>query len=110
MPPVCNPEKCDGCASVEGGEANALCVNVCPGDLMILVDTPQGKRGQCRELTDCADCMTCVKYCPKQALETRLPYEICAFGSRLLALVGDENIAWTLISPDGRVDRLLGKI
>jgi len=110
MPPVVNPEKCDACASVEGGSDNALCVNVCPGDLNILVETPAGMKSACRDLGDCADCMTCVKYCPKQALETRLPYEICAFGSRLLALVGDENIAWTLVSPDGRVDRLIGKI
>lgn len=98
MPPKVEREKCDGCKA----EKETLCEQVCPGDLMTL---DENKKAICRMPRDCWDCMSCVKICPKGALETRIPYQIGFHGAKLIPLMGTDTITWTLIDINGKVER-----
>lgn len=73
MTVVVNKEKCNGC-----GE----CKRLCPGDLMEL--DSDGK-AFIRNPEDCWDRMVCVKACPVQALEIRLPFSIADYEARMQA-------------------------
>ena len=87
-----NRLKCTGCQK---------CVNVCPGDLLVLNET-----GKCmiRNQADCWDCMACVKSCPEGALETKLPFSLANFGASLRPQVEEKEIRWICTYPDGRIE------
>ncbi len=95
MPPRTDREKCDGCKA----EEEPLCEQVCPGDLMTL---GEDKKGYCRMPRDCWDCMSCVKACPKGALETRIPYQLGYHVARLIPMMGTNTITWTCIDLNGK--------
>lgn len=103
MPPMVIPDKCDGCQS----EGEPLCQMVCPGDLMT-IDKSTNK-AVCRDPGDCWDCMNCVKACPRQAIQTRLQYQIAFFPGKLIPLVGTHSVTWTLIDCKGNVERFVMK-
>ena len=103
MPPKVNPQKCDGCRA----ENEPLCVQICPGDLMVL-DENTGK-AYCRSARDCWDCMSCVKACPHGAIETRLPYQLGYYPAKLIPLVGSNKISWTVVDIHGNVERFTFK-
>jgi len=98
MPPITDLEKCDGCQ----GEGEPLCEQVCPGDLMRL---GEDKKGFCIMARDCWDCMSCIKACPKGALETRIPYQIGYRDAKLIPMMGTDNITWTCVDLNGKTDR-----
>jgi len=99
MPPLVDPTRCDGCPH----EVEPPCVLVCPGDLMVL--DAERKKAYCREEADCWDCMTCVKVCPRQALRTRLSYQLADVSADLRPEVAGDHITWTLVDCRGRVER-----
>ena len=88
--------KCTGCK----GKKEALCVKNCPGDL-IYIDSETGKAA-IRNPEDCWDCMVCVKLCPCQALETRLPYQLATYKASLNVKKGEKDITWKLKDIYGR--------
>jgi len=99
MPPKVDPVKCDGCR----GDDVPVCEMVCPGDLMTLDSGV--KKAYCREPGDCWDCMTCAKYCPRQAIQTQLSYQIACFPCKLIPLVAHNSVTWTSIDCHGKVER-----
>ncbi|MEW6264249.1 MAG: 4Fe-4S binding protein [Thermodesulfobacteriota bacterium] len=98
MPPKVDIEKCDGCKA----QAEPLCEQICPGDLMTL---GPDRKAFCRSLRDCWDCMSCTKVCPVGAIETRIPYQLGYFGAKLTPMVGANSITWTAVDINGKVER-----
>lgn len=96
MSVITDRSKCTGC-----GE----CVQICPGDLMAI--DSRDKKSYIRNPSDCWDCMACVKECPSGALETRLPYQLAAYGARLTPRVEDDRITWTLSDARGLVEEFV---
>lgn len=103
MPPYVIPDKCDACH----GEEEPLCVQVCPGDLM-MIDPATGK-AICRNPGDCWDCMICVKSCARQAIQTVIQYQLAPVPAKLIPLVGTHSITWTLVDCQGRIERFVMK-
>lgn len=103
MPPKVNLEKCDGCK----GEREALCVSICPGDLLALNE--ETGKSYCRSTRDCWDCMSCVKVCPQGAIETRLPYQLGYYPAKLIPLMGSKRVTWTCIDINNKVERFTYK-
>lgn len=87
--------KCNGCNRA----AESRCEAVCPGNLMVRNDE---NLAYIRSPKDCWDCMACVKACPMQAIETKLPYELAGYGAKLSPKTEKRQIVWTLTHPDGR--------
>ena len=98
MPPRVDLEKCDGCKA----QAETLCEQICPGDLMVLGDN--GK-AYCRAKRDCWDCMSCTKACPVGAIETRIPYQLGYHKAQLIPMMGTNSITWTCVDIHGNVER-----
>lgn len=88
MPPIVDVMKCTGCK----GRDESYCEEICPGDLMA-VDPASGK-SFCRNPRDCWDCMSCIKACPHNALETRMPYQLGYHKASLKPLMGKDSITW----------------
>lgn len=82
-----------------------MCEVVCPGNLVV-IDKVTGK-AVCREPGDCWDCMTCTKACARQAIQTRLQYQLAFFPGKLIPLVGTHSATWTLIDCHGYVERFI---
>jgi len=59
-------EACNRCGTAQ----EPMCVRDCPGDLMFIKDNDKASITDNRE---CWDCAACVKVCPTQAIEMRLP-------------------------------------
>ncbi|MDI3546851.1 MAG: adenylylsulfate reductase, subunit [Halanaerobiales bacterium] len=87
---------CTGCA----GQEEAFCIKYCPGDLLA-IDKETGKP-YIRSERDCWDCMVCVKACPFEAIETRLPYQLASYKASLKPKVYKEKIVWKLNDINGR--------
>ncbi len=85
-----NTTKCTGCNR---------CVDLCPGDLIRLNDE---KKAFICDSADCWDCMVCVKECPVQAIQTRLPFQLANKGATLVPKNLGDKIEWTLTLPDGK--------
>lgn len=96
MTVIVDPKKCNGCRQLDEPQ----CKKLCPGDLMQL-DQKTGK-AYINVERDCWDCMVCVKACPMRAIETRLPYQIAAYGASLRPSVKKDRIIWTLKDTNGR--------
>lgn len=88
---------CNGC----GKAGEPRCAAVCPGDLLYRDDS-----GKCavRDARDCWDCASCVKECPRQAIEMFLPVQIGGRGSTLRAKTEGDRIIWQLTKPNGTVE------
>ncbi len=99
MPPVVNPEKCDGCKAL----AVPACNYICPNDLMHL-DKTTGKSYNI-EPDMCWECFSCAKMCPQGAIEIRHYSDVGPLGGRLVPLRGTDSIMWTVIFRSGKVLR-----
>lgn len=103
MPPRVDKNLCDGCKA----QAEPLCEQICPGNLMTLGPS---LKAFCRSLRDCWDCMSCVKVCPVGAIETRIPYQLGYHVAKLIPMMGIETITWTSIDLHGNVERFRHRI
>jgi adenylylsulfate reductase subunit B len=97
MPPRVDLNKCNGCEDRE----EAFCEEICPGDLMAVDD--ETMKAYCRSTRDCWDCMSCVKACPRNALETRIPYQLGYHKATLKPLMGKREITWKCTDIHGNV-------
>jgi len=97
MPPIVITKKCIGCGN---------CENICPGDLMVV---NKGK-AVCRSKRDCWDCMSCVKACPSQALEIRIPYQLGYYPAKLVPEMREKEIVWTVTDIDGKEEEFIVKV
>ena len=88
--------KCQGCKQKE----EALCVKHCPGDLMKIGNDNKAK---IRNPADCWDCMVCIKTCPNNALETKLPYQLIdSHKASLHPKISNKKIIWKAEDVNGK--------
>ena len=90
-------KRCNHCGRLD----EPLCVRDCPGDLMVL-RTDTGK-ATIRDNGECWDCAACVKVCPPQAIEMRLPTTIALPGVSLKGRALRSKTQWTVRLRDGTV-------
>lgn len=80
---------CNGCGYPE---SETPCNMACPGDLILM--QPNGKAQICSN-ADCWDCAACIKICPQQAIDIRLPFEIVGKEATLKARAFRDKTIWT---------------
>ena len=73
-------------------ESETPCNLACPGDLIFMQTS--GKAQICCN-ADCWDCAACIKICPQQAIDIRLPFEIVGKEGSLKARALREKTIWT---------------
>lgn len=87
---------CNGC----GYPAKETpCNMACPGDLIYMKN--DGK-AQIICNSDCWDCAACIKICPQQAIDIRLPFQIVGKKNSLKARAYKDKTVWTIKDPDGK--------
>ncbi len=86
---------CDGCGHPQ---SETPCNMACPGDLIFMQSN--GKAQICSN-ADCWDCAACIKICPQQAIELKLPFEIVGKEGTLKARAYREKTVWTLRDEKG---------
>ena len=94
MPLIIDHKKCNGCQ----GREESFCEEACPGDLLYV--GADGK-SHCHAQRDCWDCMSCVKMCPRNAIETRIPYQLGYHKARLMPIMGKNSITWKCTDING---------
>ncbi len=86
---ICIDEnKCVGCGA---------CVEVCPGNLIVL----EKKSARIRDVRDCWGCTACVKACRRQAIGYYLSAALGGTGAKLYAVDEKNILTWRLEFPDG---------
>lgn len=105
MPTFVVTEKCDGC---KGGDVTA-CMYICPHDLMKLdvdgAETGHAMKAWNQEPEQCWECYSCVKICPKNAIEVRAYADIVPLGGSVQPLRGADSIMWTIKFRNGNMKR-----
>jgi adenylylsulfate reductase subunit B len=51
--------------------------------------------------------MTCTKSCARQAIQTRIQYQLAFYPGKLIPLVGPRSVTWTLVDCHGNVERFI---
>jgi adenylylsulfate reductase subunit B len=97
MPPRIDLNKCNGCE----GLPESKCEQACPGDLMAVDETTM--KAYCRSTNDCWDCMSCIKACPRNAIEIRIPYQLGYYKATLKPSIGKNTITWKCTDIHGNV-------
>ncbi len=97
MPPRVDLHKCNGCE----GREESCCEEICPGNLMAVDEATM--KAYCRSTRDCWDCMSCIKACPRNALETRIPYQLGYHKATLKPFMGKKDITWKCTDIYGNV-------
>lgn len=90
-----NHNLCDGCGYPQ---SETPCNMACPGDLIFM--QPNRKADICCN-ADCWDCAACIKICPQQAIELRLPFEIVGKDGSLKARAYRDKTIWTTKDENG---------
>ena len=94
-----NQEKCIGCGRCEG---------VCPGTLICLEKKSDGtKKAKMLYLRDCWGCVSCVKECPRQAIEFFLGADIGGRGSVMTVEKDGQFNNWNIVKPDGELKTII---
>ena len=86
------------CNSCGFPESETPCNMACPGDLIFMQE--DGKAQICSN-ADCWDCAACIKICPQQAIDIRLPFEIVGKKATLKARAYREKTIWTAHDEEG---------
>ena len=86
---------CNGCGYPE---SETPCNMACPGDLIYM--QTNGK-AQITTNADCWDCAACIKICPQQAIDIRLPFEIIGTEATIKARALREKTIWTVQDKNG---------
>ena len=79
---------CNGCGYPE---SETPCNMACPGDLIFM---QSNGKAQITCNADCWDCAACIKICPQQAIDIRLPFEIVGKEASLKARAYREKTIW----------------
>ena len=81
---------CNGCGYPE---SETPCNMACPGDLIFMQ-----KNGKAQIIcnADCWDCVACIKICPQEAIELKLPFEIIGKDNSLKARAYKDKTVWTI--------------
>ena len=87
---------CNGCGYPE---SETPCNMACPGDLIFMESN--GKAQICSN-ADCWDCAACIKICPQQAIELKLPFEIVGGKGFLKAKAYRDKTVWTSQDEEGK--------
>jgi len=92
---------CDGC-----GE----CVDICPSDIMHI--DPTHRRAFNIEPNFCWECYSCVKACPRNAIDVRGYAEFAPLGHSVRVLREEEKrtISWKIRFRDGREKNFVSPI
>lgn len=104
---VIDNQKCQGC----GTDQEPPCVKYCPGNLIKLTEkSTEEKKVEFRSSRDCWDCMVCIKVCPHNALQTRLPYQLASYKASLFPRVHGNKIIWEAENIHGQKEVFESKI
>ncbi|MBI3309037.1 MAG: adenylylsulfate reductase [Candidatus Melainabacteria bacterium] len=90
-----DPNLCNGCGFPQH---ETPCNMACPGDLIYMEST--GKAQICCN-ADCWDCAACIKLCPQQAIEIKLPFEIAGKENSIKARAYKDKTIWTVKDEKG---------
>ncbi len=88
----------DLCNSCGFPESETPCNLACPGDLIFM---QSNGKAQIYSNADCWDCAACIKICPQQAIEIKLPFEIAGKDGSLKARAYREKTIWTARDKNG---------
>jgi adenylylsulfate reductase subunit B len=105
MPTYVLTDKCDGCESQE----KPACVYICPHDLMKLdqdgSDTGHAMKAWNQEPEQCWECYSCVKICPRNAVECRHYADVVPLGASVQPLRSSDSILWSIKFRNGNLKR-----
>ncbi|HEY4482306.1 MAG TPA: adenylylsulfate reductase [Candidatus Brocadiaceae bacterium] len=93
---------CNGCK----GLAEARCERICPGDLCY---RKENTKAAIRDQSACWTCACCVKECPVQAIELRLPFQISCNEASLKAQLKRDRTVWTIKDVNGNHEEFVIK-
>ena len=85
---------CNGC----GKCSVSACMKVCPGNL---ITKNSDNKAEIKVVSECWDCASCIKQCPKKAISLYLEPQIGGRGNLLKAEKIKNGIKWTVVSPEG---------
>ena len=91
---------CNGCK----GLSEARCERICPGDLCY---RKENTKATIRDQSACWTCASCVKACPVQAIELRLPFEVSDDGASLKARMKRDKTIWMIRNADGHQEEFI---
>lgn len=86
---------CNGCGFPD---YETPCNMACPGDLILM---QSNGKAQITCNADCWDCVACVKICPQQAIDIRLPFEITGKQGSLKSRAYRDKTIWTIKDEKG---------
>ncbi len=55
-----------------------------------------------RSSRDCWDCMSCIKVCPRNALEIKIPYQLGYYKASLKPVMGKNTVTWKCRDINGK--------
>ncbi len=87
-------ETCNGCGKAE----ETLCERICPGDLLFRNDK---QKAEIRSQSDCWTCGACMKACPVQAIDLKLPSQILKSNVSLRATCTKQHTVWEIRNGNG---------
>ncbi len=85
---------CNGCGKLK----ETLCERICPGDL--LFRNKRHKAEICSQ-AECWTCGACVKVCPIQAIDLKLPSQIIKSNISLRAKCEKQQTLWEIVNGNG---------
>ena len=97
MPAYVDPNACNAC---EGEHLGALCVYICPNDLMVLDQSIN--KGLNQEPEMCSECFACVKLCPQEAIHVRGYADFVPLGASVQPHRTEDGLTWDVRFRDGR--------
>lgn len=89
-----NKNVCNGCGNLK----ETLCERICPGDLLF---RNAAHKAEIRSQADCWTCGACVKACPVQAIDLKLPSQILKSNVSLRAQCKKQHTVWEIRNGDG---------
>lgn len=84
--------KCIGCGA---------CVEVCPGNLIKIVNVDGKRIAKIKHIRDCLGCTSCIKECPKMAISFFLGADIGGKGSSMQVENKKDSCVWIIKKYDG---------
>lgn len=89
-----NKNVCNGCGNLK----ETLCERICPGDLLF---RNAAYKAEIRSQADCWTCGACVKVCPVQAIDLKLPSQILKSNVSLRAQCKKHQTVWEIRNGNG---------